>query len=70
MSVDARAELAGQVERHEDAVCELRRAIAATREQAAEVRRAGVVALDLDRALVALDHVGRALARARREAER
>jgi hypothetical protein len=70
VTATTRAELAGDVERHEDGLDELRSAIAATRERCADHRGAGLVALELERALVSIAGASRALQRAQHEADR
>jgi hypothetical protein len=63
-------ELAGRIDRHEETLYELKRQVAATREQTSMLRSSGVVALELERALTSLTTAERQLGRARREAER
>lgn len=68
-------DVAGLIERHESALYDLREAVVSTHDQAVsiltdEFQRGGLVAIDLERALVSLAAAGRALDRARREAER
>lgn len=61
---ERRAELAGGIDRAEEQLLELQRTVARLRGDAAELRTNGLVALDLERALVSIAAVSRALQRA------